>query len=287
MENYPDRPSLPAVEIGKWNKLRVEKRVDFGVFLDAREFGNILMPKQYVPQNCTTDDVIDAFLYVDSEDRFVATNETPLAMADELAVLKVVEVTPIGAFLDWGLPKDLLVPYREQKQKMIKGKSYIVYIYFDKSSARLVASAKTYKFIGTNLEFKPGDEVDLIIGNGFNIGYNVVINKRYQGVIFRNEVFQYITEGQAIKGYIKQLREDGKIDVTLLKPTENRTEDLAEQILSRLKSEGGFLPLADKSPPKAIYTAFQASKKAFKRAIGILYKQKLLTIEEKGIRLIE
>ena len=179
------------LEIGRLNNLRVVKEVDFGVYLDGEEFGEILLPKKYVPKDCLPDSIIEVFIYLDSEDRIIATTQKPYAMVGEFAGLKVVSVSEVGAFLDWGLPKDLLVPFREQKQKLIMGKSYVVYVYFDEKSARIAASTKLNKYLGkAPINFRPQEEVDLLICDETEIGYNAVINNSHMGLIHKNDIFQ-------------------------------------------------------------------------------------------------
>jgi uncharacterized protein len=274
-------------EIGVINQLRVVKELDFGIYLDGGDHGEILMPKRYVPEDCKIDDVIDAFIYRDSEDRIIATTERPLAMIGEFAFLKVVSVSTIGAFLDWGLPKDILVPYREQKHGMDVGKKYIVRVYLDHDSERVVASTKIDRFLD-NLppEFEEGQEVDLLVVSKTDIGYKAIINNSHSGILYQNEVFQTIKQGQRIKGYIKKVREDEKIDLCLEKPGYEKLDKLAETILRELKDNEGFIALTDKSDPEKIYKQYGASKKSFKKAVGALYKQRLILIEEFGIRLI-
>ena len=278
-------PSL-TVKLGAMNRLRVVSKVRFGVYLDGKNLDEILLPQRYVPEGCEVDDFLDVFVYLDSEDRPVATTETPYAMVGELAYLEVVAVNQMGAFLDWGLPKDLLVPFREQREGMDVGRRYIVYIYLDKSSERLVASSKIHKHVNPkSIRYKPGRKVSLIVCNAFELGYNVIIEKQFPGVIFKNEIFQPVAEGDQITGYIKQIRPDGKIDVELQKSGAYGREALAEKILALVKEKDGFLPITDKSPPEEVYQLFGASKKAYKRAVGGLYKQRLITIEETGLRL--
>jgi len=274
-------------EIGLINKLRVVKELDFGIYLDGGDHGEILMPKRYVPENCKPEDIIDAFIYRDSEDRIIATTERPLAMIGEFAYLKVVSVSTVGAFLDWGLPKDILVPYREQRHSMEVGKKYIVRVYMDHDTERVVASSKIDRFLD-NLppDFDEGQEVDLLIVSKTDIGYKAIINSSHSGIIYMNEVFQTIKQGQLIKGFIKKVREDEKIDLCLEKPGYEKLDSLAEKILVQLKDNEGFLPFTDKSDPEKIYKQFQASKKSYKKAVGALYKQRLIEIEEFGIRLI-
>ena len=276
------------LEIGKLNELRVVKEVDFGIYLDGGEYGEILMPKRYVPGDCKPEDVISAFIYRDSEDRIIATTEKPDAMVGDFALLKVVSVSTVGAFLDWGLPKDLLVPYREQSHKMETNKRYVVYIYLDSDSERIVASTKINRFLD-NLppEFEENQEVDLFIISKTDMGYKAIVNNSHTGVLYENEVFQHIKQGQRLKGYIKKIREDEKIDLCLQKPGWEKLDDLSVKIIEYLKDNDGFIELTDKSEPEKIYQVFEASKKSFKKAIGALYKKRLIKIEEFGIRLVK
>jgi predicted RNA-binding protein (virulence factor B family) len=276
-----------TVKIGRMNRLRVVGELDFGLYLDGKKYGEILLPRKYVPEGLKVDDFIDVFLYVDSEDRPVATTETPYAMDGQLAYLRAVSITSIGAFLDWGLMKDLMVPFREQRERMTDGKSYIVYVYFDSTSDRMVASTKVGKYIDPkDAKYAVGDEVDLIVCNPFDRGYNVIIDRKFVGVIYRNEIFQEIHDGQELRGYIKLVRPDGKIDVELQRSGTEKREVLEDLILDELSGAGGFLPLTDKTPPEEIYDKYHASKRAFKRAIGGLYKKRLIAIEDQGIRLV-
>ena len=279
-------PTL-SVKVGGMNRLRVVKELDFGLYLDGKDRGEILLPRRYVPEGIQPEDFLDVFIYLDSEDRLIATTETPYAMAGELAWLRVAAMTDIGAFLDWGLPKDLLLPFAEQRERVARDRSYIVYVYFDTTSERLVASTKINKFINPkSCRYKPGREVDLIIGNAFELGYNVIIDKSYCGVIYHNEIFQPITPGLRLKGFIKEVRSDGKIDAELQKSGSHGREALAEQILAELAAHDGFLPLGDSTPPEEIYARFRVSKKAFKRALGGLYRQRRITLGPSGIRLV-
>jgi predicted RNA-binding protein (virulence factor B family) len=275
------------LEIGRLNKLRVLKEVDFGVYLDGEEFGEILLPKKYVPKNCRPGSIIEVFIYLDSEDRIIATTQKPYAMVGEFAELKVVSVSAAGAFLDWGLQKDLLVPFREQKQKMIKGKSYVVYVYFDEKSDRIAASAKLHKYLGkAPIDFRPGEDVDLLIYDETGMGYNAIINNTHMGLIYKNDIFQTLETGQKIKGYIKNIREDDKIDLLLQKPGYEKVDDISKKILELIKQHDGFVSVTDKSPPEVIYKTFGVSKKTYKKAIGALFKKRLITIEDDGIKLI-
>jgi uncharacterized protein len=275
-------------ELGKFNKLRVVKELDFGIYLDGKEHGEILMPRRYVPENCKPDDIIEAFIYLDSEDRIIATTEKPLVTVNEFALLQVTSVNSVGAFLNWGLLKDLLVPFREQKQTMEEGKSYIVYVYVDPHSKRIVASAKLDKFLD-NLppEYEIGQEVDLFICNQTEIGYKTIVNNAHWGMLYKNEVFTQLNRGQKITGYIQKIREDEKIDVSLQKPGYEKIDDISQMIINKLKEHNGFMAVTDKSPTETIYNLFGISKKNYKKAVGALYKAKRISIEDKGIRLIK
>ncbi|PTN09506.1 S1 RNA-binding domain-containing protein [Mangrovibacterium marinum] len=274
-------------EIGLINKLEIVKTVDFGVYLDGGPQGEILLPKRYVPEECQPGDELDVFIYLDSEDRLVATTETPKAMVGEFAMLQVVSTTPIGAFMDWGLQKDLLVPFREQQFPMEEGRSYLVFVYLDHETQRIVGSSKLDKFVDNlPVDYEPGEEVDLIIAGKTDLGYKAIIDNSHWGLIFKNEVFQPLKQGDKLKGYIKNIRPDEKIDLALQKPGYEKIDSIAQGVLDKLKAAGSFLPANDKTAPDEISKLFGISKKNFKKAIGSLYKQRLITIEEDGIRLV-
>lgn len=276
------------IEIGKVNKLKMVKEVSFGIYLDGGdEYGEILMPKRYVPAGIKEGDEVEVFVYFDSEDRIIATTEKPYAEAGEFACLKAVAVNRIGAFLDWGLMKDLMVPFNEQNKKMEEGHWYVVYVYYDEESKRLVASAKVEEFLDNEpLDYKEGQEVDLMIYSKSDLGYKAIVNNNHTGILYKNEVFRDIKTGEKLKGYIKKLRPDGKIDLSITKPGFQKVKDISEQIIDKLKEHKGFIPLGDKSPAEDIYNMFGVSKKAFKMAIGGLYKSRQIVIEDNGIRLI-
>lgn len=276
------------MEIGKVNKMRVVKELDFGIYLDGDEFGEILMPLRYVPKNAAPDDVIDCFIYLDSEDRYIATTETPKAMVGEFACLKVAEVNNIGAFLDWGLPKDLLVPFSEQKAKMEEDRYYVVYIYVDNATQRIAASSKLNKYLDNVIpEYEENEAVELFVVNPTDLGYNVIINGLHLGMLYKNEVFQPLQRGQKIKGFIKKLREDEKIDVCLQKGGFEKVDSLTDDIIHKLLDNEGFMLVNDKSPADEIQDIFKCSKKTFKKAIGALYKKKVILLEDNGIRLVK
>ena len=275
------------VEIGKLNNLIALKKVDFGVYFDGEELGEILLPEKYVPKDLNTGDVIEVFIYRDSENRPIATTEKPQAVVGEFAFLKVVSVTKYGAFFDWGLPKNLMVPYREQKQIVEEGRSYIVYIYLDERSQRITGSTKLDQFLDlTPVEFNEGDEVDLFIYDKTNIGYKAIIEGTHSGILYDNEVFQKLEMGQHIKGYIRKIREDDKIDLRLQKSGYENVDDVMGKILAKLKDQDGFIPVNDKSPPEVISEIFGISKKTFKKSIGALYKKRLIVMDHEGIKLI-
>ena len=273
--------------IGLMNELEVVKTVDFGIYLDGGPHGEILMPKRYVPEGTKPGDVLNVFIYLDSEDRLIATSETPKAMVGEFVMLKVISVTSVGAFLDWGLPKDLLVPFREQQQRMEAGKSYLVYVYLDDESQRIVATSKLDKCLDNiPVDYEPGEEVDLIIAGQTNLGYKAIIDNSHWGMIYKNEVFQDLQTGQHVKGFIKAIREDEKIDLSLQKEGYEKIDDISQTILNKLAANKGFLPFTDKTDPEIIKNTFKISKKNFKKAIGTLYKQRLISLEENGIRML-
>ena len=275
------------IELGRYNTLTVVKIVDFGVYLDGGERGEILMPKEYVPANCSPDDEVRAFIYFDSEDRIVATTEVPAVQVGEFGYLKVIAVNRIGAFLDWGLRKDLLVPFREQRDPMVEGKSYLVYAYVDKASDRIVASTKIDKYLDQVFpDYVPGQEVDLLIARKTDLGYAVIVNNLHWGLIYDNEIFQPLKIGRKLRGYIKMVREDEKIDVSLQPLGFAKIEGLAGLILEKLKDYGGILDLSDKSDPEEIYRVFGCSKKNFKKALGTLMKQGLIEIGDTEVRLM-
>lgn len=274
------------LQIGKINKLRVIKHVDFGVFLDGEDDGEILLPLRYMPDPCDVGDEVDVFICYDSEDRLMATTEKPKAMVGDFALLQVVSVGSLGAFLDWGLPKDLFLPFAEQTRSLRAGQEVLVYIYIDKSD-RLCASMRIDRHLEKEQPpFEEGQKVNLIIAGRTDLGFKAIIENRFGGVLYANEVFQPLKQGQKIEGYIKKIREDGKIDLSLQREGHaSAFDDIGPQILSLLQERGGFLDINDKTPPEVIYRLFGVSKKKFKIALGGLYKKRLLTVDEDGIRL--
>ncbi|MFY0600584.1 MAG: GntR family transcriptional regulator [Cyclobacteriaceae bacterium] len=273
------------VEIGKYNTLEVLKETDFGIYL-GDDVEEILMPTKWVPEGTEVGDHLEVFIYNDSEDRMIATTMTPKIEIGKFGFLRVSQVTSIGAFLDWGLEKDLFVPFKEQAQKMEQGESYLVNMYLDEVTDRLVGSSHVNKFLEhENIELEEGQEVDLLIYQETELGYKAIINNTYKGLIYMNEIFTRITPGEKRKGYVKNIREDNKIDLSLQKAGYESIEPNADKILEVLQGNGGSLTLHDKSEPEKIYGTLQMSKKTFKKAIGALYKKELIRIGEKGIEL--
>ncbi len=276
------------IEIGKYNTLKLVRETENGVYLDGGEHGEILMPRKFVSEEIKEKGEAEVFVYTDSEDRLVATTETPLAMVGEFACLTVKATSSFGAFLDWGLPKDLLVPFREQRSKMVEGNSYWVYIYLDLLSNRIAASAKLHKFLdNTPPEYKSGEEVDLIIMEETDLGYKAIVNLEHSGMLYKNQVFQELEQGQKIKAYVNKVREDEKIDLLLEKPGYEKVDAISQKILDELKENRGFMAVSDKSSPEMIQAMFGISKKNFKKAIGGLYKKRLITFSSDGISLVK
>ncbi|WP_459188984.1 S1 RNA-binding domain-containing protein [Parabacteroides sp. APC149_11_2_Y6] len=275
------------VKIGKYNTLKVVKDLDFGVYLDGGDGLEILLPARYVPKNTKPGDEIEVFIYHDNEGRIIATTAKPLALADEFQFMEVKSVNETGAFLDWGLMKDLLVPFKEQKMPMREGRWYLVYVHIDHITGRIVASARIDKYLDNTVpEYTFNQEVDLLVADETEIGYKVIINNAHWGLVYHNEVFRRLEKGDRLKGYIKEIREDEKIDISLTPLGYQKVEGIASTILEALKMQGGYIAVHDKSEPDVIYSLFRCSKKAFKQAIGALYKQHLISLEKEGIRLI-
>lgn len=275
------------VNLGDYNILKVVKRVDFGIYLDGGDDGEILMPARYVPQGVEPGDDLNVFIYLDSEDRPIATTEQPKAKVGDFALLKVTAVNQVGAFLDWGLMKDLMVPFREQKVKMEPGQQHIVYIYVDDDTQRIVASAKLDRFLDNMAPtYQEGDEVRLMVVSKTDLGYKVIINGLHWGMVYANEVFKPLHKGDCLSGYIKKVRDDDKIDVSLQKPGYGRVDSLQNQILEKLKLNNGFLPVNDKTDAQIIYEMFGCSKKSFKMTIGTLFRLRQIVIQPNGIKLV-
>ena len=275
------------IELGKMNELAIVRSSDYGLMLDDGDGGEILLPRRYVPMEWSLGDRLSVFVYRDSEDRITATTQKPKVMVGQFALLRVKSITKIGAFMDWGLPKDLLVPFREQRTPMREEQSYLVHVYLDRVSGRIVASSKLDKFLNDSRRFfEKGEKVDLMVWQRTDLGYKAIIENECWGMVFHNEVFQPLERGEQLVGYIKQVRPDGRIDLALHAPGFSKVTDLSGTILDYLKSHDGFMPITDKTPPEIIYELFGMSKKTYKKAIGGLYKKRLIEFTDKGTKLV-
>lgn len=274
--------------IGERASLQILHEKSFGLFLDGGKLGEILLPRREMPTEWAIGNFLNVFLYLDSEDRQVATLKTPKVMPGQFARLRCVAVTGVGAFLDWGLPKDLLVPFREQKIRMDIGKHYIVYVLIDEHTGRLIATTRIARHMDrTPPDFTLEQEVDLIIFGKTDLGYKAIINGTHSGLIFANEVFQDLQPGEALKGYITALRPDGKINLSLHPAGRAKVDGLEGQILAELTARGGFWSLGDHSSAEEIHSELGVSKRTFKQATGALFRKQKISIQKNGIRLIE
>lgn len=275
------------VEIGTYNKLQVVKQVEFGVYMDGGELDTILLPKRYVPQGCELGDWIDVFLYFDSDDLLIATTEKPKVQVGDCAMLTVVDINHAGAFMDWGLPKDLLVPYNEQQKPMEVGYSYVVHVFHDQNSDRIAASTKlSHHLDEESVWLKPRQAVNLLVAGRTELGYKAVIDNKYLGLIFRADAYRPLKIGERLPGFVKSIRKDGKIDLLISQATLQGDHDLGEQIIQHLTESGGESQISDKSDPEEIYRLFKVSKKKYKQALGGLFKSKRILIEPGKIKLI-
>ncbi|CAH1519975.1 GntR family transcriptional regulator [Vibrio owensii] len=277
------------IKIGQINSLEVTKTADFGVFLDGDDYGSVMLPNKYVPEGTNVGDHIDVFLYFDSESQLAATIDKPIAQVGEWGLMQVEGVSSTGAFVNWGIKeKDLLIPFSEQRARFTAGQNILVYVYTDKASGRIVGTTKFNKWLDkTPANYEVNEEVNLIIAERSQLGYKAIVNGEHWGMIFPSDVFGKLFIGKKLKGYIKQIREDGKIDLALQKVGVAKMDDLSSKIVELLEKKGGFLPLNDKSSPEAIFDAFRTSKGTFKKTIGGLYKAGKIVIEKDGIRLAE
>jgi hypothetical protein len=274
------------LNIGKINKLNVIKKQGADVYLDNGTSGKVLLADKKMSATCQVGDTLEVFVFVDSEGHLSATTKIPFAQVDDIALLKVVSLNYVGAFLDWGLPKDLLVHFSEQHHEMEVGRSYLVKVFLDDKN-RIAATTKIDRFINDeSVDFEVGQKVSLIIAEKTELGFKAIVNNSHWGLLYQNELFQALRKGQKLDGYIKKIRDDQKIDLSLHHPGYGKVVSLTDNILIKLKENDGVLMLSDKSPPEAIYAAFGVSKKVFKQAIGALYKKKLITLDKNGIRLI-
>lgn len=276
------------LKIGKYNSLRVSRNVDFGAYLEDEEGNEVLLPARYIISPLQPGDDMEVFVYKDSEDRPVATTERPFAEVGEFAYLQVTAVNNVGAFLDWGLiAKELLVPYREQKMKLSRGMVVLVYVYLDDATKRVVASAKIDKFVGNRFpRYRLGEKVEALVYKRTELGYKAIVDNLFHGMIYENELYAPLEIGKRIPAYVKQIRDDGKIDLVLSGGHDGRVDALMEKIVERLKTQPEcFLPISDSASPETIRATFQCSKKDFKKAIGHLYRERKIMITDGGIRL--
>lgn len=276
------------IELGKFNTLKILRDTDPGLFLGDDEDNEVLLPNRYVPADFKIDDFLDVFVYLDNEERLVAVTDTPYIKKGEFALLRCNAVNEYGAFLDWGMVKELFCPFREQAFKMKKGGWYLVYCYLDEKSDRLVASSKTNRFLDNSvLSVALYDEVDLIVSHPSDIGMNVIVNKRHLGLIFKGDIFKDLSIGDRLKGIVKKIRPGNKIDIGLAQIGYRNIEPSAQALLELINDHDGFLNLTDKSSPEAIKSVVQMSKKSFKKAVGALYKKRLIRLESDGIYLVK
>lgn len=275
------------IEVGNYNRLTVQRIKDAGAYLDDGKEG-ILLPRRFVPRGTKAGDELTVFIYHDSEDRLIATTQHPKAVVGDFAFLKVVGLSPHGAFLDWGLMKDLFVPRSKQISPMRLGGEYLVHIYIDEQTGRIAASQYIEHLLSNEeLTVKEKEEVDLIVYRETELGWSVIINNKHLGLLYANEVFQPLQVGDKVKGFIKQIREDGKIDAAIGKAGYKKVEDEATKILRLLDEHNGYLPYHDKSEPEAIYDFFGMSKKVFKMTVGKLYKEKKIELTQTGIKKLD
>ncbi|WP_061237794.1 S1 RNA-binding domain-containing protein [Ectopseudomonas composti] len=276
--------------IGRMNSLQVVKHTDFGLYLDGGADGEILLPKRYIPKDTPSEveDWLNVFLYLDSEDKLIATTLKPKIQLGEFASLKVVDINRVGLFFDWGLPKDLLLPHSEEKRPLQIGDYCVIYLYLDKRTRRLTATARLDRYLDkVPANYQVGQEVDLLVVERTDLGFKAIIDGKHWGLIHKNELFKFIRSGMREKGYIKELRADGKISLSLQPIGQEAASGLAEQIIERLRAQGGMLALGDKSSPELIAEQFRVSKGNFKKAIGGLYKQGLIRIHDDRIELLD
>lgn len=276
------------IELGKYNDLVIQRDTRVGLFLSDESGEEVLLPSKFTPERFEIGDRLEVFCYLDNEERPVATTQNPLITRDTFAALKVAEVNQFGAFLDWGLEKHLLVPFREQTKPMIAGQRYVVYCYLDPKSSRLVASTRLDRFLdNSQLELAPLEEVNLLVTRETELGFEVAVNNRHKGLVFRDQVFRDLRPGDRLTGYVKEIRPDQKLDITLQPFGYRKLEPAALRILEELQQHGGKLPLTDKSPPEAIRERLQMSKKVFKKGIGILYRERKIDLRPDGIVLLD
>jgi predicted RNA-binding protein (virulence factor B family) len=275
------------IKLGDYNTLKIVKSVDFGLYLDGGNAGEILLPPRYVPKNAKIGDELEVFIYLDQDEKLVATTLHPLAKVGDIACLEVAWVNEYGAFLNWGLMKDLFCPFREQKMRMQKGYHYVVYIKEDEESHRLIATAKVDKYLYSDRPpYKHGDAVDILIWQKTDLGFKAIVDNHYQGLIYEDQIFQPLHTGDRMTAYVDHIRQDNKIDITLQPTGRRQTEEFSEVLLRYLQENDGHCDLGDKSPSELIADRFKVSKKVYKKAVGDLYRRRLITISDNGIDLV-
>jgi len=276
------------IYIGRMNRMKVVKHVDFGVYLDGQDEGEILLPRKDVPHDTEVGDRLHVFIYRDSDDRLIATTKRPLVQVGEAAYLKVKQQNNVGTFMDWGLPKDLLVPFNEQAWPMNEGRNVVIYCYLDENTNRIAGTTKFHRHLsedGRNV-FQEGDAVKGMVAAQTELGYKIILNNTHIGLLYKNEVFKPMRFGHELKVFIKQIREDGRIDLSIAASNQDVRDELEEKIMAYLKAHDGVSHITDKSPPNVIYDTFNASKANFKRALGRLYKKRLVSLDETQVRLL-
>ena len=279
---------MEKIKLGDYNLMRVVKEVDFGMYLDGGVEGEILLPSRYVPKGLKVDDEISVFVYLDQDERPVATTLQPLAKVGDFAYLEVAWVNEYGAFLNWGLMKDLFCPFREQKKRMEKGQGHIVHVGIDEDSYRMVASAKVEHYLSREMPpYAHGDKVSLLVWQKTELGFKVIIDNEFAGLVYADQVFRPLTTGDRLNGYVDRVRPDGKIDVTIQPTGRCNTEEFSEVLLQYLKDNNGHCDLGDKSPAELISDRFKVSKKTFKKAVGDLYKRRLIELSDNGLTLLQ
>ena len=276
------------IYIGRMNRMKVVKHVDFGVYLDGQDEGEILLPRKDVPHDTEVGDRLHVFIYRDSDDRLIATTKRPLVQVGEAAYLKVKQQNNVGTFMDWGLPKDLLVPFNEQAWPMNEGRNVVIYCYLDENTNRIAGTTKFHRHLsedGQNV-FQEGDAVNGMVAAQTELGYKIILNNTHIGLLYKNEVFKPMRFGHELKVFIKQIREDGRIDLSIAASNQDVRDELEEKIMAYLKAHDGVSHITDKSPPNVIYDTFNASKANFKRALGRLYKKRLVSLDKTQVRLL-
>ena len=276
------------IYIGRMNRMKVVKHVDFGVYLDGQDEGEILLPRKDVPHDTQVGDRLHVFIYRDSDDRLIATTKRPLVQVGEAAYLKVKQQNNVGTFIDWGLPKDLLVPFNEQAWPMNEGRNVVIYCYLDENTNRIAGTTKFHRHLsedGRNV-YQEGDAVKGMVAAQTELGYKIILNNTHIGLLYKNEVFKPMRFGHELKVFIKQIREDGRIDLSIAASNQDVRDELEEKIMAYLKAHDGISRITDKSPPNVIYDTFYASKANFKRALGRLYKKRLVSLDKTQVRLL-